>query len=328
MIPVADNQKSETRNQCLTAHRLSKSPRPLFTLHSHCCIQLVGLRRSFNSKGFTLLELVMAVMIMSIMMILSFFCFDAVVQSWNAGIEMADSMAQADYVMEQIVSGLRSSFYPDAGIQVDQYGFQHSDGGEGSDATDSISWTKIGRALVGERTQLAGVPHRISLYVEKGRRDDEGGLMVKAWRDALQVDDFDPEKDVKPFMLAPRVVGFDCRILKEPPSKNADEIKWEDEWKFSNSIPYKVSVTLYMRPAKEDNEPLAVTRDIEIPLWDLSQNPQKKTGGGATGSGKAPSAGGGKVPPAGGGGPPRAGGGGAPPAGGGGVPQGLIQQGG
>ncbi|NLC80693.1 MAG: prepilin-type N-terminal cleavage/methylation domain-containing protein [Lentisphaerae bacterium] len=232
-----------------------------------------------NRRGFTLLELVMAVMIMSIMMLLSFFCFDAVVQSWNAGIEMADSMAQADYVMEQIVSGLRSAFYPDAGIQVDQYGFQHTDGGEGPEAADSISWTKIGSALVGERTQLSEVPHRVNLYVELAGGDDEGGLMVKAWRDALQVEDFDPEEDVKPFLLAPRVVGFDCRILKEPPEKNAEEIEWEDEWKFSNSIPHKVSVTLYMRPAKEDGEPLAVTRDIEIPLWDLSQNPQKQGGG-------------------------------------------------
>lgn len=276
-----------------------------------------------NRRGFTLLELVMAVMIMSIMMLLSFFCFDAVVQSWNAGIEMADSMAQADYVMEQIVSGLRSSFYPDAGIQVDQYGFQHSDGGEGSEATDSISWTKIGRALVGERTQLAEVPHRVSLYVDKGGRDDEGGLMVKAWRDALQVEDFDPEEDVKPFMLAPRVVGFDCKILKEPPSKNADEIKWEDEWKFSNSIPYKVSVTLYMRPAKEENEPLAVTRDVEIPLWDLSQNPQKKEGTrGATGTGvmdrrtRRNQGTGGSTPPPGGVVPPAGGGVVVPPVGG------------
>lgn len=237
-----------------------------------------------SRRGFTLLELVMAIMIMSIMMLLSFFCFDAVVQSWNAGIEMADSMAQADYVMEQIVSGLRSAFYPDAGIQVDQYGFQHTDGGEGPEATDSISWTKIGRALVGERTQLAEVPHRVNLYVEKGGRGYDGGLMVKAWRDALQVEDFDPEEDVTPFLLAPRVVGFDCMILKEPPEKNAEEIKWEDEWKFSNSIPYKVSVTLYMRPTKEDGEPLAVTRDIEIPLWDLSQNPQKQSGAGAAGT--------------------------------------------
>ena len=56
-----------------------------------------------SRRGFTLLELVMAVMIMSIMMLLSFFCFDAVVQSWNAGIEMADLKAQEDNEMEQNV---------------------------------------------------------------------------------------------------------------------------------------------------------------------------------------------------------------------------------
>ncbi|MDX9866845.1 MAG: prepilin-type N-terminal cleavage/methylation domain-containing protein [Kiritimatiellia bacterium] len=285
-----------------------------------------------DRNGFTLLELTLAIMILSVMMILSFFCFDAVVQSWNAGLAMSDSMAQADYVMEQIVSGLRSAYYPHAGIQTEQYGFQHTDGGEGAEAADAISWTKIGRALVGERTQLAEVPHRVSLSVEQADREHEGGLMAKVWRDALQLEDFDPEEDVKPFMLAPRVVGMDCRILKEPPERNATEIEWEDTWSESNAIPFKISLTLYMRPAKERDAPLAVTRDVEIPLWDISQNPVKqeqkgkpsgtrdtpgRPGGAQQPIPRAPGAG--AVPASGnapGGG--RAPGGGGPPAGGGG----------
>lgn len=293
-----------------------------------------------TKQGFTLLELTMAIMILAVMMLISFFCFDAVVQSWNAGIEMADSMAQADYVMEQVVSGLRSAFYPDAGVQTERYGFQLYSDGDGEDATDSISWTKIGRALVGERTQLAEVPHRVELYIDRNMSWDERGLMVKAWRDALQIDDFDPEEDVEPFMLAPRVIGFDCRVLKEPPPASAKEVEWEDEWKFSNSIPYKVSLTFYMRPLKEREEPLAITRDIEIPLWDLSQNPVKQGGSrDSTRRERATGVGGGReggqgqqrlspegapLPPGGGGGGSRGpipgGGGGGMPGGGGAAP--------
>ena len=240
-------------------------------------------------QGFTLIELIMAIMIMSVMMILSFFCFDAVVQSWNAGIEVSDSMEQADYVMEQIVSGLRSACYPNAGIQSDQYGLQFEDGGEGEDARDSLSWTKIGRAMVGERGQLAEVPHRVHLYVEEGEPEDGGGLVVKVWRAALQLDDFEPEEEVEPFVLAPRVMAMNCRILKEPSGVNDKEIKWEDTWEMSNAIPYKVSITLYLRPAKERDEPWAVTRDIEIPLWDISQNPvSQESSGLKTGDGQTP----------------------------------------
>ena len=240
-------------------------------------------RAKHGRSGFTLLELVMAVMILSLMMILSFFCFDAVVQSWRAGIEMSDSMGQADHVMEQVVSGLRSAYYPDAGAQLDDYGFQFTDGGEGPEARDGISWVKIGRALVGEGCGFADSPHRINVFVDDGEKSDSKGLAVTAWRVDLQLDEFDPEKDVKPVSLAPRVIGLNCRMLdKDQPMKD-DEPNWQDEWDFSNSIPKAVEITLYMEPPKEDDEPLEMKRIVEIPMFDLSQNP-RKTSGGKTGS--------------------------------------------
>jgi prepilin-type N-terminal cleavage/methylation domain-containing protein len=233
-------------------------------------------------KGFTLLELLMAIMIMAIMMLLSFFCFDAVVQSWNAGMEMSDSMAQADYVMNQVESGLRSAYYSSTVAKDEEKGFQFTDGGEGANAQDSITWMKVGRAFVGNlkaidgKTEIAEMPHRVRLYVE-AQDGDGGGLMAKAWSSDFQPDDFDVEKDVKAFLVSPRVVAMDCKVLKEPPEEKASEIKWEDEWSSSNSLPYKVSVTLYLRPFKEGDAPVAVTRDIEIPVWDVSQNPESRS---------------------------------------------------
>ena len=249
-------------------------------------------RERGKRRGFTLLELMMAVMIMAIMMILSFFCFDAVVQSWNAGMEMSDSMAQADYVMNQVESGLRSAYYSSTVAKDEEKGFQFVDGGEGAEAHDSITWMKVGRAFVGNlkaidgKTEIAEMPHRVSLYVEVQDRDGGGGLMAKAWSSDFQQDDFDVEEDVKAFLISPKVVAMDCKVLKEPPEEKATEVKWEDEWSSSNSLPYKVSVTLYLRPFKEGDDPVAVTRDIEIPVWDVSQNPVKSDSSktGATGT--------------------------------------------
>ncbi len=238
-------------------------------------------------RGFTLLELVMAIMILSIMTLLSFFCFDAVVQSWQAGIEMSDTMGQADHVMEQLVSGLRSAYYPDTGAQLEEYGFQFNDGGEGPEALDSISWVKIGRALVGEDCGFAASPHRVDVWVEDGRKEELAGLAVRAWRVDLQLDEFEPEKDAPSIGLAPRVVGLNCRMLdKDQPMKD-DEPNWQDEWKFSNSIPKAVEITLYMRPVKEDSEPVEVKRIVEIPLFDLSQNPRDKGDGPGRSSGES-----------------------------------------
>jgi prepilin-type N-terminal cleavage/methylation domain-containing protein len=242
-------------------------------------------------SGFTLLELIMAIMILAIMMILSFFCFDAVVQSWNAGMEMSDAMSQADYVMNQVESGLRSAYYSSSVQKDDERGFQFSDGGEGPDARDSIAWMKEGRAFVGGlkaidgKTEIAEMPHRVMLYVEEEGRDGGGGLMAKAWSSDFQPDDFDVEEDVKAFLVSPRVMGLDCKVLKEPPEENAKEIEWEDEWTSSNALPYKVSVTLYLRPVKERDEPVAVTRDIVLPVWDVSQNPVQSGGAAEAGTG-------------------------------------------
>jgi prepilin-type N-terminal cleavage/methylation domain-containing protein len=244
-----------------------------------------------GSRGFTLLELVMAIMILSVMMLLSFFCFDAVVQSWQAGIEMSDTMGQADHVMEQLASGLRSAYYPDTGAQLEEYGFQFNDGGEGPEARDSISWVKIGRALVGEDCGFAESPHRTDVWVEDGGRNELSGLMLRAWRVDLQLDEFEPADDAPSMGISPRVIGLNCRMLdKDQPMKD-DEPNWQDEWDFSNSIPKAVEITLYMQPAKEKDEPVEIKRIVEIPLFDLSQNPRKKGNAAATAGGAGQSGG-------------------------------------
>jgi type II secretory pathway component PulJ len=287
----------------------------------------------------------MAIMILSIMMLLSFICFDAVIQSWTAGTEMSDSMAQADYVMNQIESGLRSAYFSSSVQKDDERGFQFEDGGEGVSARDSIAWMKEGRAFVGGlkaidgKTEIAEMPHRVTLYVEEDGREGGGGLMAKAWASDFQPDDFDVEEDVRAFLISPKVIGMDCKVLKEPPEENAKEIKWEDEWSSSNALPYKVSVTLYLRPIKEREDPLAVTRDIEIPVWDVSQNPVRSgssgtgtgTSRGGTGAGNSSRTGAGSGAVRQGGGLPTGGAGGTrgsgalpvpiQPGGGGGVPQ-------
>jgi prepilin-type N-terminal cleavage/methylation domain-containing protein len=226
-------------------------------------------------RGFTLVEIVMAISILSVMMLISFFSFDAIVQSWRAGQEMSNTMGQADYVIDQVVSGLRSAYYPDLGKQDYKYGFSLVSDGDDEAARDSISWVKMGSALVGEECGFAESPHRVSLSVFEGGRngDDEKGLALKAWRIDLQLEDFKPEEEVTDFILAPRVIGMNCRVLDKTQPKKNDLPNWQDEWKFSNSIPKAVELTLYMEPLKEGEEPLEIKRIIEIPMSELSLNP-------------------------------------------------------
>jgi len=297
-----------------------------------------------RKNGFTLVEVIIAIMILAIMTLMSFFCTHTIVRSWRVGMEETDALGQADYVIEQVVSGLKSAYYPDTGRQMDAYGLQFHNDGDGPDARDTLSWVKIGRALVGEECGFAESPHRVQLYVSdgEGRNNEGAGLSVKAWRVDLHLDDFDPEQDVEPLLLSPRVMGMDFRVLDKDQPKMNDEPNWQDEWKFSNCIPRAVEVTLYMRPVEKYGEPLEVKRVVEIPMSDLSINPRTQGqqqggrnrpgggGGNRPGGGTRPPGGGGGVGPGGGGGGvgPGGGGGGGPPGGGGGMGPGGSGQGG
>lgn len=234
----------------------------------------------------------MAISILAIMMLLSFFCFDSTVQSWRAGQEMSDSMAQVDYVMNQIESALRSAYFSTTVKKDDDKGFSLIKEGEGEDARDVLEWMKLGRAFVGKmkdvdgKTEIAEFPHRVRIYIDAENRDGKGGgLMARAWStDFRDEDEFDVEEDVEPIQISPRVIGLECKVLKEPPPKSVDgkvkETEWEDNWTTSNALPYKVSITLYMKPVKEGNDPLIISRDIEIPVWKYSQNPGTDSKGG------------------------------------------------
>jgi prepilin-type N-terminal cleavage/methylation domain-containing protein len=246
-------------------------------------------------RGFTLVEIVVAISILAVMMLISFFSFDAIVRSWRAGQEMSNTMGQADYVIDQIVSGLRSAYYPDLGKQDYKYGFTLISNGDDSTAHDSISWVKMGPALVGEECGFSESPHRVSLSVFEGDRNGvaERGLVLRAWRIDLQLEDFKPDEEVADFILAPRVIGMNCRVLDKTQPKKDDLPNWQDEWKFSNSIPKAVEFTLYMEPLKENEEPLEIKRIIEMPMSELSLNPVsndkgKQTSGGNSNKGKQP----------------------------------------
>lgn len=241
--------------------------------------------------GFTLLELMMSIMILSIMLLLSFVCFNAVVSSWTAGLEMSDSMSQADYVMNQIESALRSAYFSTTVPKEMERGFAFHDDGEGEEARDTLEWMKLGRAFVGllrdvdGKTELAEIPHRVRLFVsdEGENGEGEGGLMAKAWcndfRDENETDE-EREENTKAYLISSRVMAMDCKILGEPPNQDQDatEVEWKDEWSSSNALPYKVSVTLYLKPVKEKEDPVALTRDITIPVWKYSQNPGSADG--------------------------------------------------
>lgn len=283
--------------------------------------------------GFTMIEMLAAILILSVMTIITGVTFTSVINSWKKATVVAERMQTADYALNQIVAGLRSAYYPTDGNQKEEWGFMLLDNGDGENVSESdmVEWTKLGNAIIGDKSTMGETSHRVRMWVEESREKDEpGGLWVRIWNPDLFVQDdnsrFDEDEFGEEFLLVEDVIGFDCQVQKDAKEVESDgKPKWEETWDSSNSIPYRVKITFRMKPPEKGDDPLPILRVVEIPVSGLSQNPfslDGSTKGGGRGAktggktGGTSSTGENISPTSGGNGGPRPAGGGQRPPGG------------
>ena len=243
-------------------------------------------------RAFTMIELLLAVLLVGVLTTVSVFTFNAVSRGWQISTDYMDKMQRTDFALNQVISGLRSMYYPHDGKQDERYGFTLSNNGDGDDprSSDVIEWSKTGSAIVGNKSSVADTVHRVQVMVlEEGNREyrDEvevTGLYARqcpdvALRPKDDTDDVDysfaNDEMYQPVLIADGVVGFNCRVLK-----TADEIKaenddraFEDEFAESNAVPYKVELTFRIadpegRSYRSNTAP--VMRIVRIPIHEQS----------------------------------------------------------
>ncbi len=250
------------------------------------------------TSAFTLIELILSITLLSVITVTAYLCLSTATRSWRVGVEAADAVNHGDYIMEQILMGLRSAYYPEVN-SVDsgagQYGMQLENDGDEEQAHDSLMWVKLGSALVGADSEVANTPHKVVLsIVGKGESENEdfeaGGLVLKSWRMSALPEDFDPDDEnfVKPLLLMPGVIGLNFRVFnpkdnlaegklpgveEESSFELDDEEKWiDDDWTgdYTNRLPYAVEATLYLEPPDDRSEPIKVQRVTTLPTAFLS----------------------------------------------------------
>jgi prepilin-type N-terminal cleavage/methylation domain-containing protein len=225
----------------------------------------VGSRNgSSRVTGFTLLEILLSVMILSVVATVTFMTFSAATTAWQRGSKLTDNLHHGDYVMHQLVMGLRSTYYPE---RIDgAYGFLHEDDGDGETARDVISWVKVGGALIGRNSQISETPHRVEFFLDTDE-DGDDVVAVRSWRLYGQDEDFDPES-IDPVFLSRRVVGFNCRMAWE--FDDEGDIDWLDEWEETNRVPTVVEISLYVEPTVPGEDPVEMKRVIGLRVGALA----------------------------------------------------------
>lgn len=226
-----------------------------------------GPRTRAGTRGFTLLELLIAMALMVIALTIATMSFATVTKAWQRGVALSDSVNHGDFVMDQLVAAIRSAYFPNAKVDSPLYGFRLDDEGDGARARDSFSWVKLGSALVPEDAPYANAPHRVRISIEENDdRDRRLALAVRGWRAYGEPEDFTYE-DVEPVFLTTRVIGLNCRIATNMVN---DEVDWKSDWEPTNRIPAAVELTLYLEPLEKGDRPVAIRRAVGLPVAPLS----------------------------------------------------------
>ncbi len=253
-----------------------------------------------NRRAFTLIEMLLATMLIGILTAFSIMTFQAVSRGWQVSADYLDKSQRTDYALGQVVSGLRSMYYSHEGKQDERYGFMLTNNGDGESPRESdvIEWSKTGPAIVGTKNSIADTVHRVQLMVlEEGDSKygnepiEKTGLYARLCRDAalIPTDETD-ETDLtfgndelyRPLLIADGIVGFNCRVLKDAQTAASgagkdsanDKRKFEDEFAESNAVPYKVELTFWLENPNDEYRSQStrapMVRIIRLPIHEQS----------------------------------------------------------
>lgn len=285
-------------------------------------------------RAFTMIEMLLAVMMIGVLTTFAVLTFNAVTRAWQVSTDYMDKMQRTDFALNQVISGLRSMYYPHDGKQDYNYGFVLTDNGDGEEPDDSdvIEWSKMGSAIVGNKSAVADTVHRVQVMVlEEGdhRFKEEiqvTGLYARQCPDVVlrpkdneeEIDySFENDEMYQPILIADGIVGFNCRVLKtaeaarEGEGEN-DKRAFEDEFEESNAVPYKVELTFRIadpegKSYRSNTAPLM--RIVRIPVHEQSldgavtpddddkgASSRGTKGGGSSSGGKGGGGGGARAP--------------------------------
>lgn len=253
------------------------------------------------TRGFTMIEMLLATVLVGVLTTFSILTFRSVSHGWQVSADYLDKLQRTDYALNEVMSGLRSMYYPHDGKQDEKYGFTLQNRGDGEDPrrSDVIEWSKLGSAIVGTKSDKANSVHRVQVMVLEEGDDDyaepiqKTGLYARIMRDsALGEDKDEDDTDLtfanaelyQPILVADGVTGFNCRVLKtaeeaESAASGAkgvknDVKKFEDEFAESNSVPYKVELTFHIEKPDESfrsqTKRAPLVRIVRIPIHEQS----------------------------------------------------------
>lgn len=211
-------------------------------------------------RGFTLLEVMIAVVILAIAMTVAGQLFFAVTKAWTRARVVMDQTHHGDFVLGQLTAALRSMAFSENKPEVYGFRMEKNPLGEGE---HTISWVTDNAAFMPPGDPASHGRHRIAV----GAGEDEDGaegLLVTVWPYLAN----EEEVEKKSWLISDQIKGVRCLAYD---TKQGEE-GWRDDWEYSNAIPGLIEITLYAEPLNEEDDPVEFRQLIEIPLGPAVTN--------------------------------------------------------
>jgi prepilin-type N-terminal cleavage/methylation domain-containing protein len=207
--------------------------------------------------GFTILELMVAMVILTIAMSITFQAFSSTIRGWKRGTEVIDSIKHGDFAMNQLAAALNSTIY--FYNQRKSYAFTFEKGATAGLPSDTITFVTASSSFMPEGSPLQHSPHRIKLYIDN---DDNGNpaLFAIAFPAIANIDDFEEDYDAEPYLVSRSIQGLEIMLYDE------ETEDWTETWEKKNSVPERVKMMIYSASENDDEEPVVFTRVLDIPV--------------------------------------------------------------
>lgn len=219
----------------------------------------ISLISPVQKRGFTLLEILLAMGILGVMSLMIFGSFYSIMTATREAENALDEVHLSSTLLSQVSTSLRSSVFD--GSQPENFEFFHEDADRDYPA-DIISWVTPSSLLLPADYPTPGTATRIELTIAEV--DGETGLAVRAYSSAWKRDDPDAE-DVEPQLISTLVKGLDVVMY------DVSENDWVEEWERSRQVPAAVIITLTIQNPNDERDMITVRKLVNIPIAKLSR---------------------------------------------------------
>ncbi len=193
-------------------------------------------------KGFTLLELLVAMTIVSMIMVIIFSGFYLGVNSWKKGERSIDRQQRLRVVLDQFEQEIRSAFFLQVRCSSDDLSSQKAIAINAD--SSKLSFITVTQGLIGDPTKKASL--RMVSYYVNSQDDEKAGFVVEEYQNYINF--FYPERsESKVYQLDPSITDISFRYyrLYKDPDKvatnkglNMDDLnkeeqekgEWVDSW--------------------------------------------------------------------------------------------------